>query len=213
VNALEKKPDRKHHRSFALPYLANTDKMAEYQEFQQWVVPVDPYYRLTVPINEANYGQRLQCFLMDFLQTPLDHDPASPPRGWFLSSTLPETLLFHKKFNNGNDYINPYGIQFLQGLGDVEVSVYVFKDKDPQVGGRMHYRIEALAVCFDQHGRRIMEPSGDSCMGFLAIQVRIVFLLIFCFLPRRSCFGASILTYSLAAALLPNSQLISENSN
>ena len=173
MNALEKKPDRKHHRSFALPYLANTDKMAEYQEFQQWVVPVDPYYRLTVPINEANYGQRLQCFLMDFLQTPLDHDPASPPRGWFLSSTLPETLLFHKKFNNGNDYINPYGIQFLQGLGDVEVSVYVFKDKDPQVGGRMHYRIEALAVCFDQHGRRIMEPSGDSCMGFLAIQVRI----------------------------------------
>ena len=201
----KKKPDRKHHRSFALPYLANTDKMT-YQGFQPWVVPANPHYRMTVPINEANYGQRLQCFLMDYLQSPLDHDPAKPLPGWFLSSRVPETLIFHKTFNKSNDYIYPYGIQFLQSLRDVEVSIYAFKEEDLQVRGRMHYRIEALAVCFDQHGRRIMEPSGDSCMGFLAIQVRIVFLLIYCFLPRRGCFGASMLIYSLATALLPNSK-------
>lgn len=171
----------------------NTDNMTFYQEDQQWVGPVDPYYRVTVPINESNNRQRLQCFLMDFLQTPLAHDPASPPPGWFLSSTVPETLLFHKRFNKEHDYIYRYGIQFLPHLRDVEISIYIFKDKDFQVRGRMHYRIEALAVCFDQHGRRIMEPSGDFCMGFLAIQVRIVFLLICCFLSRRSCFGASML--------------------
>ncbi len=186
--------DRLHYPILSLNIVfRNTDKMAFYKERQQWVGPVDPCYRATVPIKESSSGQKLQCFLIDFLQTPLIHDPASPPPGWFLSSTVPETLLFHKRFDKTHEYISRYGIQFIPNLSDVEISIYIFKDKDLQVRGRMHYRIEALAVCFDGYGGRIMEPSGDSCMGFLAIQVRIVFLLICCFLPRRSCFGASML--------------------
>lgn len=174
-NLIENTIDRLNYPILSLNIvLETTAKMAFYQE-QQWIGPVDPYYRKTVPIHGSSTHQRLQCFLMDFLQTPLAHDPASPPAGWFLSSVVPETLLFHKRFNKAHEFLSPYGIQFLQHLRDVEVSIYIFKDKDFQVRGRMHYRIEALAVCFDQHGRRIMEPSGDSCMGFLAIQVRIVF--------------------------------------
>ena len=59
----------------------------------------------------------------------------------------------------------------------------------------------------------LWNPPATHAWDFLPFRYGFVFLLIFCFLPPRSCFGASILTYSLAAALLPNSQLISENSN
>jgi hypothetical protein len=138
---------------------------------QAWDHLDNPYYRITHPIKEALYAQRLQCLLMSYLQRHLTYDPSCPNPGWFKFDKVSETLIFHKMFPMEDEHLFYFGIRTLPGLHHLEISIYVFKDTDTQlVKGRKHYRVDALAVCFDSKGGMIEGMSGDLCRGFLSIQ-------------------------------------------
>jgi hypothetical protein len=138
---------------------------------QTWDNLDNPYYRITYPLKESMYAQRLECLLMSYLQKPLTYDPSSPKPGWFQFEKASEVLIFHKMFPMEDEHLFHFGIRTLPGLDHVEISIYVFKDTDTQlVKGRKHYRVDALAVCFDSEGRMIGNTSGDLCRGFLSFQ-------------------------------------------
>jgi hypothetical protein len=106
---------------------------------------------------------------MNYLQGPLDDDPLSPV-GFFQPERVTEELIHHKTITASFPAVHQYGLTSLPNLKNIELSIYVYKEPSTTHLGRKHYRIDALAVCFDENGWMIIGPQEDLCRGFLSFE-------------------------------------------
>jgi hypothetical protein len=106
---------------------------------------------------------------MNYLQGPLDSEPLAPA-GFFHLDRVIEKPIHHKTIPTSLPAVYQYGLTSLPNLTNIEVSIYVYKEASTTRLGRKHYRIDALAVCFDENGWMIIGPQEDLCRGFLSFE-------------------------------------------
>ncbi|KAE9375801.1 hypothetical protein N431DRAFT_454409 [Stipitochalara longipes BDJ] len=129
------------------------------------------FMRQCVPINNSYQEQRLQCILMNHLQEELQINPHAPQQ-FFAPNKVTEQLIYHKSLPIEDLCLDYFGLTFLPGINNVDISIYIWKEVSNSIEatmGHKHYRIDALAICFDKNGTMIEAMFGDMCKGFLTI--------------------------------------------
>ena len=134
--------------------------------------PTREFARQLALLPGCAYGPRFQSMLMDYIQRHLEHEAQySAISGFFAPDKVVETPIFWRTFYQQDPYLYQFGVNSLPGLHQVNITIYVHKDRDGQFNrGRKYYGIFAYATAFDSQGTHIVGHGQDLCRGMLGFE-------------------------------------------